>query len=196
MQTGDLENQSETNAALITEESAVSETESARPSISDSTTPAQNRSFWQRLRGQRREAAAVVILIVIAIIWFDSGSSKSGSKSVSLDPLDGYDAVLSDFTPVGETQQMRESADPFESTQTTGRESSSILLAEESVGSGSAGDFNSSASYRGSTPATNADYSSHTPTFNSSENASAPTNGSDPQQRRRVRFAGRIQPTN
>jgi hypothetical protein len=196
MRTDDLEIQSQANATLITDGFAVSDSESTQPSISDSTTSSQNRSFWHRLRDQRREAAALVTLIVIAVIWFDSSSSKIETKSVSLDPLDGYEAVLSDFTPVGETQPMRESADPFESTQPIRHDGSSILRAGESPGSGSTADFNSSASYRGPTPATNADYSSHTPTLNTSQGSSAPIGGSDSQQPRRVRFAGRIQPTN
>ena len=73
-------------------------------------------SLWQRLREQRREAAAVVVLIVIAMVWSDTDSSEKGSALNSSDPLDSYEAALLDFEPVSDIQTMPESADPFGSS--------------------------------------------------------------------------------
>ena len=140
MQHGDLETQSVVDLAASVEKAndpaAVEslQTGVAAPSASDALTvevkvtakatlPPSRRqrltsgigTLWRQLREQRREAAAVVVLIVMAMFWFDTGKSGTGAATNSPDPLDTYDAVLSDFEPVGNTQPMRESADPFES---------------------------------------------------------------------------------
>ncbi len=129
-------------------------------------------SLWERLREQRREAAAVVVLIVVAIIWSDTGSSGSGSAANSPDSFDSFEAVLSDSGSVGDGKTQRESADPFESSQDSFDSGLYFPPSEESASENSAS-ANSAFEIQ-----TSADY------------------GPDQQHLRKVKFAGRIQPAN
>ena len=149
-------------------------------------------SFWQRLRDKRREAAAVVVLIVITIVWLDTGSSKTGTTSYAADPLDGYEAVLSDFEPVGDSQPRCESADPFESS--SGNAFGSGLSAAQSEDSASTN--RPSAAFGGSTPEPTARDADDARAFNAFENNTSTGDGSDQQRPRKVKFVGRIKPAN
>lgn len=150
-------------------------------------------SFWQRLRDKRREAAAVVVLIVITIVWLDTGSSKTGTTSYAPDPLDGYEAVLSDFEPVGDSHQPRcESADPFESS--SGNAFGSGLSAAQSEDSASIN--RPSSAFGGSTPEPTARDADDARAFNAFENNTSTGDGSDQQRPRKVKFVGRIKPAN
>jgi len=196
MHAGDRENQFIDESQLIADESAVGSQKSVSKSFSNEKIRSWKDLIWQRLRDQRREAAAVVALLVIAVVWFDTGSSKSGSESVSQDPLDGYEAVLSDFALVGETQPLRESADPFEPSRNSVRDSVSATQPKDSAVRGGVQEFNSRASFHGTTPATTAEYSNNAPSFNASANGAVSAKGSEQTPHRRVRFAGRIQASN
>ncbi len=154
-------------------------------------------SLWQRLREQRREAAAVVVLIVIAMVWSDTDSSETGSASNASDPLDSYEAVLSDFEPVGDVRAMPESADPFDSSSQKSFDSGLYFPpSEESARSTSLSAHDASSASGSSMPATAARYPDTAPAFNASATHSSADDSSDQQQRRRVKFAGRIQPAN
>ena len=154
-------------------------------------------SLWQRLREQRREAAAVIVLIVMAMIWFDSGSPGTSPASKSLDTFDSYDAVLSDFEPVSDVQAVRESADPFDS-------SSQNLFdggvhsppSESSARSDTFSSMNSAAGTDSSTAATSARQPDTASGFNAFPTRISAISGSGQQQPRKVKFAGRIQPAN
>ena len=196
MQIGDRDNQFIDDSKLLADKSAACSQEATSEPINNETVQSRKVWIWQRLCDQRREVAAVVALIVMAVVWYDSGSSKSGSELVSQDPLDSYDAVLSDFTPVGESQPLRESANPFEPSPNSVRDGVSATQPKDSAARGGTQEFNSRASFRGTTPATTAEYSSNAPAFNPSATGSVPADGSEQPQRRRVRFAGRIQPSN
>lgn len=168
MQNGGLETQS-------TEGSVTQATQPERPVAVESTLPPSGRSrlqlrigsLWERLREQRREAAAVVVLVVVAIVWSDTGSSGSGSASNSPDSLDSFEAVLSDSGSVGDGQAPQESADPFESSQDSSDSDLYFPRSEESTSETSASAIQTSADY-----------------------------GPDQQHLRKVKFAGRIQPAN
>ncbi|MEJ7593097.1 MAG: hypothetical protein WKF77_16245 [Planctomycetaceae bacterium] len=154
-------------------------------------------SLWHRLREQRREAAAVIVLIVIAMVWSDTGSSGKDSAPKTSDPLDSYEAVLSDFAPVDEVQAMPESADPFESSPRNSFDSGLYFpQSEESALSNNVSAGDSAFDSGRSMPATTARYPETSSTLNASATHSPADYGSDQQQRRRVKFAGRIQPAN
>ncbi|MBC7964368.1 MAG: hypothetical protein H7Z17_00465 [Fuerstia sp.] len=148
-------------------------------------------SAWHRLREQRREAAAVVVLIAMVMIWFDTGSSETGTAPDAPDPLDGFEATLSDFEPVEDARPMRESADPFESQSQNSFDSSLYIPSSE----GSAAGNTASSDFGTSTTAT-ARYPEDAPAFNASASQTSADYGTDQQQRRKVKFAGRIQPAN
>jgi len=149
-------------------------------------------SFWQRLRNQRREAAAVVVLIVLTIVWLDTGSSKTGSASHAPDLFDSYESVLSDFEPVDDGQPMCESADPFESSSKNAFGSDlSAVQWEESVSTN-----RPSAASGGLNSAPTARYPDDNPAFSTSTNNTSTGDGSDQQLSRKVKFVGRITPAN
>lgn len=192
MQNGDLRTQSTEDSITSTEETASLVEKSTSIPSSESRQRSRIGSFWQRLRDQRREAAAVVVLIVTAIVWFDTGSSRTGSASNAPDPLDGYEAVLSDFETVSASQPMCESADPFESSsKNTFGVGLSAAQTEDSVSAN-----RPSAISGGSTPVPTARYPDDTQAFNASATNTSAGDGSDQQLSRRVKFVGRITPAN
>jgi hypothetical protein len=132
-----------------------------------------SRSLWQRLRDQRREAAAAVVMIVIAMVWFDLGRSGTSTPSGSPNELESYDSLLSDFEPVGEDQTMRESSDLFEMSNQNSLDGG--LYSPQTEGSFQSDTFSAK---NASAVQTSADY------------------GFGQQQPRKVKFAGRIQPAN
>ena len=154
-------------------------------------------SLWRRLREQRREAAAIIVLIVMAMIWFDTGSSGTGPASNALDGFESYEAVVSDFEPVSEVQAVRESADPFESFSENSFEGGSYF--PPSDGSAPSDTFsvsNSTTDSGRSATATTARYPDTGRAFSASPTQRSPDSGSVEQQPRKVKFAGRIQPAN
>lgn len=162
----------------------------------------QSGSIWQRLREQRREAAAVVVLIVMAMIWYDSGSPVTESASVSSasnaqDAFDSFETLLSDFEPVGDDPSMRESSDPFESqSQNSPGSDLYIPRTEGSFESDTFSTRNGSADSGWSTPTTMARYPDTAPASNASAAQTSANDGFGQQQPRKVKFAGRIQPAN
>lgn len=195
MQTGDLEHHAAENSHSFDKEPVVDKSEVAPQSPGTSSLSTRSGSLWQRLRDQRREVAAVVVLIVMAILWFDTGNSSPDSNSVSLDPLEGYEAIMSDFSTVDDGRSLRESADPFESPspsifdgglsipQSPAPAASSTVFAE-----------NLPPENHGTVPPGYAVNPDATRAFNTSAGGAA-RNSSEQQSGRRVRFAGRIQPT-
>ena len=154
-------------------------------------------TLWRQLREQRREAAAVVVLIVMAMFWFDTGKSGTGAATHSPDPLDTYDAVLSDFEPVGNTQPMRESADPFESGAQNSFDTDLYFPPTgRSAASDTVSAIDASANLGESKPATSARAPDNAPAGNASTTYASAEDGSDQQQRRKVKFAGQIKPAN
>ena len=217
MQNGDIETQFAENsitptrqpATLVAAESAQTDAESttkfdtatATASVIEKSTSIQSgdsrlrsrlQSFWQRLRNQRREAAAVVVLLVMMIVWLDTGSSKTGSASFESDLLDGYESVLSDFEPVDDGEPKSESADPFESTSMKDFESGlAAVQTEVSVST-----IRPPAASDGTSAAPTARYPEDTRPFDASANNSSTGNRADQQLSPRVKFAGRIKPSN
>ena len=196
MHTGDTDTQTAVESKLLSAQSTSVHVEHPPEQPSDATQSSQPSAVWQRLRSRRREAAAVVTLIVMATIWFDSGSSHQRSETDSIDPLEGYDAVLSDFGSAKAEAEapQRDSADPFESTQTpavgqlTIPQTSDLEVPYSSQGSNMpAGDYFSP-------PAAHASYPDDARGFGGAASGSAAMRSADSQNRRRVRFAGRIQP--
>lgn len=170
-------------------------------------------SLWQRLRKQPRETAAVVVLVVTAIIWLDSGDSNSAKNqtSKSLDPMDGFESYLSDFDAEPSSAPLRESADPADTQspasfggdltipQTQQSEFASKVTANYGDAAFESG--NSSSNHRDSAttaaqyPADADGYGS--PAYKTNNGSTGfDANNSGSQQNRRVRFAGRIKPTN
>lgn len=145
---------------------------------------------WQRLQEQRREAAAVIVLIVMAMVWFDTGSSDSGKAPDAADPLDAFEATLSDFEPVQDTNPVRESADPFESSSPDPFHNGSSLPPSEIPVS------ENTAFSEFDTSTITARYPDEPSSFNTSSTQTTAEYGSDQQQRRKVKFAGRIKPAN
>ena len=184
-------------AVRSTTEPVIDNSEMTPQPLSASSLRAPNGSLWQRLRDQRREVAAVVALIVMAIIWFDTGSSRGESNSVSLDPLEGYEAVLSDFSTVDDDRPLRESADPFESpSQSMFDGGLSIPQSSESAESSTATTDNFPAVTRGTIPSGKRELSGRVSSRSTPRHGGPATrNASEQQSGRRVRFAGRIQPT-
>ena len=136
MQNGDLEKQPESLDTLTTAADAVSAnadpvaTEpAATERLVNSLESVVKESLWQRLRNQPRETAAIVVLVVTAIIWLDSGDSKSpkDKTSKSLDPMDGFESYLSDFDTEESNTPLRESADPLD-TQSPASFSSDLTI--------------------------------------------------------------------
>lgn len=154
-------------------------------------------SVWHRLREKRREAATVVVLVVIAVVWFDSGSSGTGSASNSPIELDDFDTVLSDFETVGDVQGMRESADPFESSSQSSFESGLYFPpSEDPFPSDTFSAKNASGDSGRSTRTATARDPETASAFNASSTQTSADYGSERQQPRKVKFAGRIQPAN
>ncbi len=156
-------------------------------------------TLWRQLREQRREAAAVVVLIVMAMFWFDTGKSGTGAATNSPDPLDTYDAVLSDFEPVGSTQPMRESADPFESGAQNSFDTDLYFPpTERSAASDTVSAIDASANFGESKSATSAHDPDNALAGSASTTYASAEDGSDQQQqqRRKVKFAGQIKPAN
>ncbi len=152
-------------------------------------------TLWQRLRSQRRKAAAVIVLAVTAIVWFETGSSETGSAANSQVTLDSYDSVLVDFDSGDDSQAMRESADPFETPSLNSFDSElHFPSSANSVQSDPFTTAHKSADSGRSTPATIAQY----PDSAFSGSATHPTadDNSGQQKPRKVKFAGRIQPAN
>ncbi len=196
MQTGDLVHHSAEDCHTFDMEPVIDNSGKAPQSLSASSLKTPNGSLWQRLRDQRREVAAVVALIVMAILWFDTGNSSSDSNSVSLDPLEGYEAVMSDFSTVDDGRPLRESADPFESpSQSIFDGGLSIPHSPASAASSTVFTDNSPAENRGTLPAEYAVNPDATRALNTSPGGPEKRNASEQQSGRRVRFAGRIQPT-
>ena len=200
MHAGDTETQTTVESKLLSAQPGCIQVEMTpeRPSDATQKTPRsaiwQRSVIWQRLRSRRREAAAVVTLIVMATIWFDSGSSRVGSDTTSIDPLEGYDAVLSDFDPVKEEAPQRDSADPFESTQNSAIGQLTIPQAPDVEAPDTSSASNMPAGYYGGPPAANASYPDDARGFAGAASGSGAMRSADSQNRRRVRFAGRIQP--
>ena len=196
MQAGDLENHAAEDCCSFNNEPVIDNSEMTPQPLSASSLRAPNGSLWQRLRNQRREVAAAVALIVMVIIWFDTGRSRDESNSVSLDPLEGYEAVLSDFSTIDDDRPLRESADPFESpSQSMFDGGLSIPKSSKSAESSTATTDNFPAVTRGTIPSGKANYPDASRAFNTSDGGTATRNASEQQSGRRVRFAGRIQPT-
>jgi hypothetical protein len=145
------------------------------------------RTVWLLLREQRREAAAAIVLMVIAILWLDTGSSDTGTAPDAPDSLDAFEAALSEFEPFEDAQPKQESADPFESTPQNSFSNGLFIPPSEGSASGMA----ASAESGKSTTAT-ARYPEDAQTLN----ASSAQSTAEQQQRRKVKFAGRIQPAN
>ena len=151
-------------------------------------------SVWHRLREQRREAAAVIVLIVMVMIWFDSGSSGTGTApdaAAAPDAFDAFEATLSDFESVQDARPLRESADPFESTSQNLFDSGLHFPPSEQSAAG-----NTASADLGTSSTATARYPEDAPAFNASASQTSADYGSDQQQRRNVKFAGRIQPAN
>ena len=194
MQASDADTKTAVEASLLPEQPGSNQIELTPAKQSEALPNFRRSASWQRLQSRRREVAAVVTLVVIAAIWFDSGSSRVGSETTSIDPLEGYDAVLSDFGPVKDETPQRDSADPFETTQNSSMGHLTIPQApnvdEPNVSSGS----KMPAGYYGGPPAANASYPDDVRGFAGAASGSGTARGVDSQNRRRVRFAGRIQP--
>ncbi len=145
-------------------------------------------AIWTRLRENRREVSAAIVLAVMAILWFDLSGAGSGDASSVADPLEGYDAVLSEFESPQDSEKLRDSAEPQETTSQTVIGSNSLYIPhyDESLSpTGSPGRISESA------PGAAARYSNETPAFNSS-----PVHSPNQPEHRKVKFAGRIQPVN
>jgi len=222
MQNGDRETQPKVDVVMPTEESkdpaavelcaTVAATEfepcvtTQPPGVASESVPqlsdrarmrSRIESIWRRLREQRREAAAVVVLIVIAMVWFDSGSSGTGTASNSPNQLDSYDTLLSDFERVADDEAMRESSDPFETSHQNSIDSG--LYSPQTEGSFQTETFstkNTSADSGRSTPTTTARYPDTASAFKASAAQTSADYGFGQQQPRKVKFAGRIQPAN
>ncbi len=220
MENGDLEKQPESldtvmtavdaglaNADPVATEPAATE----RPVISLESVVKE--SLWQRLRNQPRETAAIVVLVVTAIIWLDSGYSKSPKvqTSRSLDPMDGFESYLSDFDTEESNRPLRESADPLDTQspvlfnsdltipQTQQSEFASAVTANygDTVSEPDNSSINNrdSATTAAQYPA-DADANGSPAYRTNADRAEFDTNNSGSQQSRRVRFAGRIKPAN
>lgn len=194
MHTGDTDTQTAVEAKLLSAQAASIHVENAPEQPRDATQSSQRSAVWQRLRSRRREAAAVVTLIVMATIWFDSGSSHQRTDNTSIDPLEGYDAVLSDFGPAKAEAPQRDSADPFESTQNPAMGQLTIPQAPDIEIPYPSPASNMPAGDHFSPPAANASYPDDARGFAGAASGSGAIRGADSQNRRRVRFAGRIQP--
>ena len=146
-------------------------------------------SLLHWLRDQRREAAAIVVLLIMGITWFDSGRSRTDSASAPLSPLDGYEAVMSDFQPVGDGRPLRESADPIEAPfQNSYGSSIFIPEADESMSASTVKTQPATADYGDSTAAS-AQNQGEASAFDASSAHHSAGYGSDPQPRRKVKFA-------
>lgn len=167
-------------------------------------------SVWKRLRKQPRESAAIVVLIVTAILWLDSGESKTQKNTKSSNLMDDFDSYLSEMEPGDSAAPSKESADPVDSPSSRQFENE-LFIPQPSSGSASAvtanyGDApsepsNSAAEYRSSAMTTSqspANTNSYDSAAFRSGTGNAANNGElqNSQQNRRVRFAGRIKPAN
>ncbi len=193
MPAGDTETQTTVESKLLSAQPDSIQVEMTPERPNDATQNSQRSAIWQRLQSRRREAAAVVTLIVIATIWFDSGSSRVGSDT-TIDPLEGYDAVMSDFGPVKEVAPQRDSADPFEATQNSAIGQLTIPQSPDLESPGTSSASNMPAGYYGGPPAANASYPDDARGLAGAASGSGAMRSADSQNRRRVRFAGRIQP--
>ena len=157
----------------------------------------RSRFTWQRLRTQRRKAAAAVVLIVIAMVWFDAGSSQTGTQSNSPGEVDRDDTLLSDSEPVDDDQAMRESSDPFETLSQDATESGLYFSQTDgSAQSDTVSQQHVSANHGDSTRTTTTRNPDTASAFNANATQTSAGFGFAPQQPRKVKFAGRIQPAN
>ena len=143
---------------------------------------------WRLMRKKRREVSAMIVLILMAILWLDTGGAGSQGATSVPDPLEGYDVLLGDFESAGSARPQRESAEPLDFSSETQSGSDSLYIPqsnETAAASQSTGRFGEPAR------AAAANYSNETPAFSSLSDRKA-----DEPGRRKVRFAGRIQPAN
>lgn len=220
MQNGDLEKQPESLDTLTTAADAVSAnadpvaTEpAATERLVNSLESVVKESLWQRLRNQPRETAAIVVLVVTAIIWLDSGDSKSpkDQTSKSLDPMDGFESYLSDFDTEESNTPLRESADPLD-TQSPASFSSDLTIPktqQSDFASAVTANYGDTVFESGNSLSNNRDSATTAAQYpadgdangspayrTNADRAEFDTNNSGSQPSRRVRFAGRIKPAN
>jgi len=205
MNRADLESQAKTTPESLSEQPSAAEAASVAESDAESTAdvsaPGENTESsgptwlenrfgvtWARLRENRREVSAAIVLAVMAFLWFDSGGAGSGDAASIPDPLDGYDAVLSEFESPQDAEQLRDSAEPQEIAAPTVFGSDSLYIPQYDASVSATG---SSGRVADPAPGAVARYSNETPAFNSS-----PVRGLNKPERRKIKFAGQIQPVN